>query len=467
MTDLFTPHNEYSEIIGSQNQLILNVHQTSDYVFPNEIYEYEVFIKNTSSHIIENIYLQIINASIVLIDQDDNNEGVQIGTLNPQEGGLFKIKARCTAPGEYVTHFVCYGDHTGLFTQKLIIHCDYNTHNANTTHRIHIYNFTPYERTYMLQSEDYNDSVTRINKIQKLPYGAKTNPFSFIIDNESNNIGIDESQSYINQKEILYGDPIETDEHTYQYIGRENFNKDSIEYFEGRNLIDILNQINTNSKLFRATFLKTGNNELLRDFKEYSPNGFIYRFGLLSSELFHTLGVLPEYSYVSDLLFRWEPDDSLPTNLYPKRVGFNWNTKKWAGSGWNVYKTYTEEYQNEIINKPDYKPYFEFIKNFEDIETAEEYISKEYEFDASNEYYIEINDEIQRIRKYQYIIKESYFDTGVFYIHIPLDKIPSNFYIPTTEEIEAIVQKTKPYGLKPLIRYIYTARFHHHMSFKN
>lgn len=459
-------NHRYSEIINTKKQLVLKIEQELDYVYPNELYEYTVYCHNVSLETIEDVHIQVIYPENILLEEDKLNKGVPIGDIPQNQSHLLRIKARCSKPGVYTIHFLCYGKGTGLFTKQLVIHCDYNIHSPETTHRIHIYNFTPYEEKYILQSEDYAEDVTRLKKIQKLPYQAKANPFSFIKTDPNKGFIIDESQLYLDQKTELYGNPVDTDEHNYQYIGRENFNKSSIEYFEGRNLIDIINQINDESKLFKARFLKTGSNHLLNDFKQYNPNGFIYRFGLMSSELFHYLGVIPEYSYMNDVLFRWAPDGTEPLNLWPKKVGMQWDTQRWAGHGYQVFKTYTDEYKNEIIHTEDFKPMFEYVQHFDSLQTAEEYIQKEYDFDTTNIYYITKEDEVTAIRKYQYIIKESYFDTGVFYIHIPLDKIPSNFYLPSTEEIEAVVQKTKPFGMKPLIRYISTTRFKHNMSFK-
>lgn len=459
-------NNRYSEIVNTKKQLILKIEQDMDYVYPNELYEYTVYCHNVSSSTIKDVHIQVIYPENILLTEDKYDKAVPIGDIPQQQSHLLRIKARCSKPGVYTIHFLCYGEGTGLFTKQLVIHCDYNTHSPETTHKIHIYNFTPYEEKYILQSEDYADDVTRLKKIQKLPYQAKQNPFSFLKTDLNNGFIIDESQLYLDQKEILYGDPVNTDEHNYQYIDRENFNKSSIEYFEGRNLIDIINQINDESKLFKATLLKTGSNHLLNDFKQYNPNGFIYRFGLMSSELFHYLGILPQYSYMNDVLFRWAPDGTEPLNLYPKKIAMHWDTKRWAGHGYQVFKTYTDEYKNEIMYNEDFKPMFEYVHHFESLQTAQEFINKQYEFDTTNVYYLTTDEGVSAIRKYQYIIKESYFDTGVFYIHIPLSKIPSNFYLPTTEEIEAVAQKTKPFGMKPLIRYISTTRFKHNMSFK-
>lgn len=457
---------KFSEIVNTKKQLVLKIEQDMDYVYPNEVYEYTVYCHNVSFDTIEDVHIQIIYPENVLLEEDKYDKGIPIGDIRQQQSHLLKIKARCSKPGTYTVHFLCYGNKTGLFTKQLVINCDYIARSSETTHKIHVYNFTPYEEKYLLQSQDYAEDVTRLKKIQKLPYKAKENPFSFLATDVNKGFIIDESQLYLDQNKELYGDPVNTDEHSYQYIGRENFNKSSVEYYEGRNLIDIINQINDESKLFKAKLIKTGSNQLLNDFKEYNPNGFIYRFGLLSSELFHYLGVLPEYSSMNNVLFRWAPDGTEPLNLYPKKMAMNWDTKRWVGHGYQVFKTYTDEYKNEIMYNSDYKPMFEYVQHFESLATAEEYIQKEYDFDTTNIYYLTTEEGISAIRKYQYIIKESYFDTGVFYIHIPLNKIPSNFYIPSFEEIEAVVAKSKPFGMKPLIRYISTTRFKHNMSFK-
>jgi len=457
--------NEYSEIVNNKKQLVLKIEQNTDYVYPNELYEYTIYCHNASLFDIEDVHIQVISPENILIPEDQYDKGIPIGTLKQHQSHLLRLKARCSDVGTFTVHFLCYGKGTGLFTKQLTINCDYQIKNNKTLHRIHIYNFTPYEEKYMLQAEDYNETTTRLQKIQKLPNHPIVKPFSFTKSDYHNGVVIDESQSYLDQNQILYGDPQNTNEHSYQYIDRENFNKDSVESFEGENLIDVINQINDHSRLFRAKLLRTGTNELLNDFKEYNPNGFFYRFGLMSSELFHYLGVLPEYSYMNDVLFRWAPDNKQPMNLYPKKVPFFWDTKRWVGHGYHIYKTYTDEYLNEIQHNADFTPMFEFVESFESKETAETYIDKAYETDMTNIYYINTPNGVEAIRKYKYVLKESFFDNGVFYIHIPLYKIPSNFYIPSTEEIESIVQRTKPFGMKPLIRYVVKTRFHHNLSF--
>ncbi len=480
-----------SEIINKKKQLVFIVDQTSDFVYPDEIYKYQVYCKNISGDIIEDVKIQVYNPSTIAIEEEQLN-GIEIGDLNNGESRLLYLSSRCGTPGEFVVHFLCFGEESELKTTSLKINCSYNSYNNKTIHKIHIYNFSPYEETYELSSDDYNEDFTQLEKRQKLPYKAKENPFKMSKSQLEQGFIIDESQSYLDQKETLYGNsqnignntlpPYNTDEHSYQYIERENFNKEAIETYEGENLLEIFNNINKHSKLFNV-FIGTdgkihpGTNELLNDFKQYAPNGFIHRFGLLSSEIFHHLGVLPDFSYMSDYLFRWASNDtgytwfedqikkSKPLNLYPVHADMKWDQNKWAGQGWAVWKTYTKEYQDQIKDSVGYSLLLEKVEVFEDIKTAEEYIKKMYEFETSNEFYINDENGTTKIRKYEYLIKEIFYDNGVFFVHIPVSKIPKNFFLLETEDIEAIVEKTKPYGLKGLIKYVIDVNFNLNINY--
>lgn len=461
---------EKSEIINQKKQLIFKVDQASDFVYPNEKYKYQIYCKNVSGSTIKNVCIQIINPSAIYIDEDDKipSEGIEIGDLKNGQSHLIFVSARAGTIGEFTVHFLCYGEESGLFVESPKINCNYNSYNNKTIHRINIYNFSPYEETYELHSKDYNEDVTQLIKKQKLPYKAKENPFKMISSDNTNRVIIDESENYIDQKNTLYEqNKYNSDEHSYQYIEREIFNKEAIESFEGESLIDVFNKINKYSKFFKGVFLKTGTNVLKNDFKQYNPDGFIYRFGLMNSEIYHHLGVLPEYSYMNDYLFRWASEGQIPVNLYPKLKDMNWDRHKWTGRGWNVWKTYTDEYKEQIIDKDDFKPLFEFIHTFENLKSAQEFIDMQYEFDTSNEFYISTENGFVKIRKYKYLIKESYFENGVFFVHIPISRIPSNFFLLDTDEIEAIIEKTKPYGMKALIRYMIDVNFNINMELKS
>lgn len=468
-----------SEIINQKKQFIFKVEQTSDFVYPNEEYKYYIYLKNISGVDINNIHIIVNNPSNVDIDSAYQDEGyINIGTMKNDEVKMIYLSALCNTTGTFFNHFICYGDNTGLFYKTLKINCSYNNVSDEVIHRIHIYNFTPYEDTYMMEVDDFSDQVTQLFKTQKLPYKAKEQPFpmqhkdSEITVRPFSNV---ESESFvsqydeinlkgfldnISQKKEIYDSARNTKEHYYQYIGRENFNENSLESFEGENLFNIIENINNNSQYFKATFLKTGNNQLLNDFKEYNPDGFIYRFGLLSSEIYHHLGVLPTYSYMSDYLFRWAPSKNQPLNLIPQKKAMNWNQHKWAGHGWRVYRIATKEYMETDEWKQKLADGIEdrwsIIEDFENLESAKNYVERQKNYDE------EIKSQLcLEYDRYEYLIRESFFDTGVFYINIPLDKIPTNFYLLNTEDIEAIIQKSKPFGVKPLIRYSIEKIFTH------
>ena len=256
--------DQRSEIVNNKKQLILKVDQTSDFVYPNELFKYQIYCKNVSGDIIENVHIQVINPSTVAIDEDNQipPEGIAIGDLNNGQSHLLYLKARCSTTGEFTVHFLCFGDESELHIATATINCNYDSYNNKTIHKIHIYNFTPYEDTYELLSQDFNDDVTQLIKKQKLPYKAKENPFKMIQGDLSLGVLADESQNYIDQKEELYGDPYNSDEHSYQYIERENFNRESFETFEGENLSKIFDDINKYSKFFKVKKIRTGTNKL-------------------------------------------------------------------------------------------------------------------------------------------------------------------------------------------------------------
>lgn len=446
-----------SEIVNQKKQLIFKVEQTSDFVYPNEEYKYLIYIKNISGVVIDNIHVIINNSPEIVINEGSSTLEPNIGSLQPNETKLIFLKAYCGATGTFSTHFVCYGNGTGLFNQSLTINCDYNNISDNIIHRIHIYNFSPYEDNFSMTVDDFNDSVTQLFKTQKLPYKAKEQPFPMIKNKEYsiNSFINQESESFLQQ----YKEAKNTKEHEYQYIGRENFNENALEVYEGTNLHNIIEDINNNSQFFRAKFLRTGNNQLLNEFKEISPNGFIYRFGLLSSDIYHYLGVLPTYSYMSDYIFRWAPDDKEPLNLVPKKRAMDWDSKRWNG-GWMVYQIATEEYQQTEEWKSKNESYYRRIASFSDKDLAEEFIRKQEDIDAGIRAYTDRN-----LIKYNYVLIRNYLDTGVFFVNIPFDKIPTNFLVLANEEIEAIIQKAKPYGVKGLIRYEISKMFNIDMEF--
>ena len=412
MTDI-----QNSEILNQKKQFIFEVTQTSDYIFPNEIYYYYVYIKNISGVDINNFNIKIDKPETVVFREEEKPE--QNILLKHNESKLYKFEVYCTTIGEHIVHFIGYGEETQILYETLKINCTRSYNNSEFLHRLSIYDFSPFEDKYSMEATNYSDQVTQTFKRQKLPYKTGQQPFSMKVSNDIENV---ESESFLEQ----YEEAKNTKEHVYQYISRENFEEDSVETYTGENLYELFDKINRNSEYFKVTPLyRNGTNELLNDFKQFAPNGLIYRLGLLSSEIYHNLGVIPSYSYMNDYLFRWAPStEYMQTDEFKKKQ------------------------EEEVIK------YRELLDSFEDIETAETFIKKHQEWDEQ-----ERNNQRTNIVKYQYEIKESIYDTGVFYVNIPIDKIPSNFYLLSHEALYAIINRAKPYGMKPIINYVIERTF--------
>lgn len=462
-----------SEIINQKKSLIFKVEQTVDHAFPNEDFKYYIYLKNISGVNIDNIKIKVNNPSEILFNTHYEDEGyIEIGTLKPEEVKFIYLKANCQATGKHYVHFICHGDGTGLYYKSLKLICSYTHSSDEIIHRLHIYDFQDYEDTYFNKVDNFSPTVTQLFKTQKLPFRAGEQPFSMVARDEEisakpfSNI---EQESFLEQNNLLKN----TKEHVYHYLTRENFNENSAESYEGKNIFDLIEQVNKHSKLFRAKFLKTGTNELNTDFYQYSPNGFIHRFGLLNSEIYHYLGTLPTYSYMSDVLFRWAPDGKEPLNLYPQKIAMKWDRKVWSGQGYIVYRILTEDYLNWLSHNTDNtfslerwlnnkEERWKAIGFFNDLKSAEAYKERQLYVDSID------RERLQRgFNKYQYYIKQSYYDTGVFFVHIPINKIPSNFYLLDTTNIEALIQRAKPFGAKALIRYMVEEDFDNHMEFQH
>ena len=385
------------------------------------------------------------------------------------------MKVHCETVGEYIAHFIGYGEGTQILCRTLKIHCD-RTHNSEEiVHRFHIYDFTPYEDNYTLEIEDFNNDTTQAFKKQKLPYKSGEQPFPMVTqipeDTEKINelkgrikdfdskLFIDpnkmpieniESESFLRQYEKAKN----TKEHVYQYIGRENFSENAIESYEGKSLQEIFEKINKHSKYFKGRFYRSGTNTLLNDFMQFAPNGFIYRMGLLNSEIYQTLGVLPTYSYMSDKLFRWDPGEEQLLDLIPKKKSFNWGENIWAGKGWIIYRVPTQEYLTSDSNSNSLTQTSEIISSVANKQTAEEMVKKLEKLDE-----IERNQIGSTVIQYRYYIVESLYETGVFFVNIPITKIPTNFYIPSQQFLTDIINKTKPCGTKAIINYVVEENF--------
>ena len=266
-----------SEIINKKKQLILKVDQTSDFVYPNELYKYQIYCKNVSGDTIEDVHIQILNPTTISINEDDSipPEGINIGDLNNGQSHLLYVKARCSTTGKFTVHFMCFGEESELVTKPLTILSDYDSYNDQTIHKIHIYNFTPYEEKFELHSQDYNNDVTQLIKKQKLP--SKRTEKAFMISSEdiNNNIIADESQNYIDQANILYGDPYNSDEHNYQYIEKHiGFDLLNKLYEIDHYLKEEMEKFDNNISLKNA--IKSFNKQVIDDIKYIIENLSLY-----------------------------------------------------------------------------------------------------------------------------------------------------------------------------------------------
>ena len=179
--------------------------------------------------------------------------------------------------------------------------------------------------------------------------------------------------------------------------------------------------------------------------------------------------------YMNDYLFKWAPsrsgqhlflmgedsdfdNDFELINLYPKPKAMRWDENVWAGSGWLVYRIVTDEYKatNEFKNlyEEDKIILEEKLEFFENKTEAEDFIKENQMIDRR------IRNQIQDdLVKYTYELRESLYSPGVFFINIPLGKIPRNFYLTDPDELYKIVNRAKPFGMKPIINYIIEKEF--------
>ena len=466
MTDL------KSEIVNRKKQFIFDVEAVKTHAFPNESILFYIYIKNISGTDIKNFMIKIQKDDDFFFKKDIPEEDEEI-TLSDTATKLYNMEGYCKKPGKYHIHFIAMGEGTQIAHKIITINCSRIYNSDKLMHRIHFYNFNPYESKYSLEASDFSNEVTQITKRQKLPYKTGEQPFPKIkVDKNLENT---ESESFLDQYKELYATKTNSDNHNYQYIGRETFIEDSLENYTGENLKDLINQINNNSEYFKATYLRGGTNTLLNDFTQYKPNGLIYRLGLLSSEIYHKLGVIPTFDYMSDTLFRWAPH---PTgqhlflssenedvenafqliNLYPKNKAMKWDEHVWAGNGWTVYRRVTAEYRatkefKRLLEK-DKIIEVEDIGYFENKTEANDFIQENIKEDT-----IIKNQQRSDIIKYEYYLEEDLYSPGVFFVNIPFEKIPSNFVLPSEKDVISIINRAKPFGMKPIVNFVIEREF--------
>jgi len=420
-----------STIINQKKKLFLHVVQSKDLVWPNSTYDYQVYVKNISGQEIKNLKIYITNPKEVVIEEKGDTTTYEIPTLKSGQSVLLNINdCLIMQEGYYYVNFIAMGDETEIATKSLMIKCGFENDNKNILHRIAFYNFSPYENAYMQRASDFNENVTQLTKIQTKPFEAYNQPF------EMDTLELD-----------LYAQDAfltNTDDMPSMYLGRENWESNLEEGFVGQSLLNLIQKINKESNLVEIDYLRAGNNEMFTDLQQIFPNGFIHRFGLLKSEFYKLLGVIPNVYSINDDLFRWARRDDEPI-VYPKRENDKWNQKPWCGTGYYVYESKIEnEKRIYTIEKAI------FTKK----EDAEFYVNNLNTFNSLHF----IEDIIYEIKKRDWL-------PGIFYVEIPLRDIPANFYIPDIDQIQAVIELVKPYGLKGYPRFVVNNEFMHTMTF--
>ena len=508
-----------STIINQKKKLFLYVTQSKNLVWPNKTYNYQVYVKNISGQTIENIKIYITNPREIIIPEKPSNTYTSSEYINAQqqisnyllalecvktqnqddfdieyEDDIIELLNKDTLfdnalteeeleiideeinslydnqqynqahhtynipmlktgqsvlinihncsimqEGYYHVNFVAMGDETEIKTQSLLVKCGYENDNPNILHRIAFYNFSPYEDAYMYKASDFNDNVTQLTKVQTKPFEAYNQPFD-----------MDELELDLYAQDMFLQN---ADDMPSMYLGRENWESNITELFEGHSLTNLIQKINQSSDIVDIDFLRVGNNEMLTDFQQIYPNGFIHRFGLLKSEFYKLLGIIPKISSINDDLFRWARFETEWSDFdqgpvtYPIRENDKWNQKPWCGTGYYVYETKTEN------DKPVYTIEKAIFTKAED---ADLYVDNLMIFNSTH-----------FIDNLTYKIMKRDWLPGIFYVEIPLRDIPANFYIPDVNEIQAIIELAKPYGLKGYPRFALDDNFMHKMSFNN
>ncbi len=310
-----------------------------DYITLEEDLYYVIDITNnnrndieTTTHIYARLPQSFLQNDVILCNDKynliiDNNNLIKIDIPQIKRCENIKIYFKITPSemGLYKSTFMLTNRNAKIYHKQLNINVDTQIDTKKLEHEINIYNF---------------DKTNRY--------------FRYELDSENNIF------KFFNQ-----GDK------SLKMIDVEDYNKSSIETYRGTNLKDIVRQIKNNSKYVDPEFLRIGSNKLAAKGYELYPDGFIRRFGLLNSDVFHETGQLPVTSLLSDRAMHWNVD--------------LWETKVWGG---DIY------------------------------------------------------------------------DNGVFDISIDYDKIPKNFNILDIDNpmnnLQAIVDKAKPYGTKALCYYANT-----------
>ena len=192
----------------------------------------------------------------------------------------FCFKVTPTEQGEFLSNFMLSTHNAHVLHQQLQLTVDSHYNVRNTEHEIIIYNFDKTNRYFRKEMDGEGNIFKFFNKGDK----------------------------------------------TKRTVDIEPHNVSKVETYKGSNLKQIIEDIKENSQYVEPELLRIGSNELKTKSYEMYPNGFINRFGLLNSEVYHYTGQFPTTSNLVDYAMRWDVD--------------TWDTKVWTGN----------DYQNGVFD---------------------------------------------------------------------------------------------------------------------
>lgn len=280
--DLIQDENCINNCVNCNDLIIIC---DEDYINVNECIYYVFEITNnnrndieTTTHVYGRLPPSFIAKSVNFCNEEyqgtvDSNGLVKINVprIKGCQSVKFCIKVQPNEIGVFKPTFMLTNRNAKVYHKQLTLNVDIDINSKKIEHEINIYNF------------------------------EKTNRyFRYELDGESNIF------KFFNK-----GDK------SLRLVDTEQYNKSAVETFKGTNLKELVRQIKDKSKYVEPELLRIGSNKLASKGYELYPDGFMRRFGLFNSEIFHYTGQLPQISNLVDRAMRWDQD--------------KWDTKVWGG----------------------------------------------------------------------------------------------------------------------------------------
>ncbi|MBO5476303.1 MAG: hypothetical protein J6A15_00930 [Clostridia bacterium] len=187
----------------------------------------------------------------------------------------FCIKVQPNDIGNFISNFMLTTKNANVMNKQLKLTVDTEFNERKLEHEINIYNFDKTNRYYRYEIDNVGELFKFFNESDK----------------------------------------------SIRLIDSEKHNESSVETYRGTNLRRLVKEIKEKSKYVDPLFLREGSNKLQDKGYELYPDGFIRRFGLLNSEVYHYSNQLPITSNLVERAMKWDVD--------------TWDTKVWAGNNYD------------------------------------------------------------------------------------------------------------------------------------